>query len=97
MDARLNGSGLALTGVICGVIPRREIWLFFENSGLSYQRDQRRNLWRRSAPHPVEAQQGFGVCFEIDGLTCGYTASSPEGEIESLFCEEPRAMPGELT
>lgn len=92
-DARLKGGGIAL-GVVCGILPRREIMLLFEHSGIAYQAIKDEIFGADQRLIPSKLSQGFGVRFEIDGLTCGYTASSSEGEIESLSCEEPRAMPG---
>ena len=76
-DGGLNGAGLALTGIVCGVIPRKEIWLFFENSGLPYREIKDKIFGADQRLIPSKLSQGVGVRFEIDGLTCGYRPLRP--------------------
>ena len=76
-------------GVVCGVTPRREIWLLANKSSIQYPdlKDEIFGADQRVVPSKLNA--GLGVLFEIDALTCGYTASCPDGDVDSFFCEEP--------
>jgi hypothetical protein len=87
--AHLDGSGVEI-GIACGITPQREIWLLMENSSTPYRdvKDEIFGADQRIVPSKHGA--GFGVLFEINGLTCGYTASSPDGDVDSLFCEAPK-------
>jgi len=84
--ARLNGHP-SVVDLICAIAPRREIWLLFQSS-IPYRdiKDEVFGTHQRTKLSKYSA--GFGVLFEIDGWTCGFTASSPEGDLDSLFCEE---------
>lgn len=88
--ARLNDSGLA-ANVIWGIKPRREIWVLLKKSAIPYSTIKDEIFGDNQRLKPSRASAGFAVVFEIEGWTCGYTASSPDGDIDALFCEEPRA------
>lgn len=90
--ARTNKSALMI-GIACGLVPSREIWLLLDDSSVAYQdvKDQIFGTDQRLVQSKLSA--GFGVLFEIGGWTCGYTASSPDGRLETLFCEEPKPAP----
>ncbi len=88
-DARLNGSGVEIS-IACGITPQREIWLLMENSSTPYQDVKDEIFGADQQVIPSKRGAGFGVLFEIDGLTCGYTASSPDSDVDALFCEEPK-------
>lgn len=91
--AYLEGSGVEV-GIGCGITPRREIWLLIENSSMPYRDVKDEVLGKDQRIVPSKRGAGFGVLFEVNGLTCGYTASSPDGDVDSLFCEKP--MPASL-
>jgi hypothetical protein len=88
-DACLNGSGIGIN-VACGVHPRREIWLLIENSSTPYRDAKDEIFGANQRLQPSKITGGFAVLFEIDGWACGYTASSPDSDVDALFCEEPK-------
>ncbi|MGP0057849.1 MAG: hypothetical protein ACLPID_00970 [Beijerinckiaceae bacterium] len=87
--ARLNGSAVEV-GITCGITPRREIWLLFDNSSTPYRDVKDEIFGANQRVQPSKRSAGFGVLFEIDGLICGFTVSSSDGDVDSLFCEEPK-------
>lgn len=89
--ARLNGTAVNV-GIACGVTPWREIWLLFDNSSVPYRDVNDEIFGADQRIVPSKRSAGFGVLFEIDGWTCGYTASSADGDVDSLFCEEPKQV-----
>ncbi|WP_158812508.1 hypothetical protein [Methylocapsa sp. S129] len=82
--------GAVVVDVVGSVTPQRTIYLLFTNSSIPYRdvdgevfgADQRVQQSRHS--------EGFAILCEKDGLTCGLTASGPNGVVQSLFCEAPR-------
>jgi hypothetical protein len=88
-DARLKGSGAGVN-IACGLTPRREIWLIIENSSTPHRDVKDETFGANQRVIPSKRGAGFGVLFEIDGLTCGYTASSTDSDVDALFCEEPK-------
>lgn len=89
--ARLSRSGTEIS-IVCGILPRREIWLIFDNPLLPYREIKGQIFGNNQRIEPSKLSAGFGVLFEIDGWTCGYTASSPDGYVDSLFCEEAETV-----
>ncbi|MGO9007603.1 MAG: hypothetical protein ACLQIQ_08650 [Beijerinckiaceae bacterium] len=87
--AHLNRSGTEV-GIACTTTPRREIWLIFLNPLIPYRDVKDEIFGTNQHIKQSKLSTGFGVLFEIDGLTCGFTASSPDGDVDSLFCEEPK-------
>ncbi len=85
--ARLNSSATEV-GIACGVTPRREIWLIFVNPSIHYRDLKDEVFGANQRIQPSKLRKGLGVLFELDGWTCGLTASSPDGVLQSLFCEE---------
>lgn len=92
--ARLKDSGIA-ANVIWGINPRREIWMLIEKSAVPYHNIKDEIFGANQRIKLSKLSAGFAVVFEIGGWTCGYTASSPDGDLDALFCEEPRPAPGE--
>lgn len=88
-NARLNGGGVGIN-IACGIVPRREIWLLIKNSSTPYRDVKDEIFGADQRVIPSKRSVGFGVLFKIDGLTCGYTASSPDSDVDALFCEEPK-------
>ncbi len=74
-------------GLVCGTNPRREIWFLPNKTTLSYRTVEGQNFGTNQRVVPSEFDGGLGVVFEIDGLTCGYTAQSPQGYVDGFFCE----------
>ncbi|HLH11863.1 MAG TPA: hypothetical protein VKV77_08295 [Methylovirgula sp.] len=70
---------------------RRGLWLIFKGSTISYQDVKDEIFGDNQRIQPSRAGTGFGVLFEIDGLTCGYTAPSQDGDVDAIFCEEANA------
>ncbi len=94
--ARLNSSGVGIN-IACGITPQREIWLLMENSSTPYRDVKDEIFGADQRIIPSKRGAGFGVLFEIDGLTCGYTASAPDSDVDALFCEEfPNPAPASL-
>jgi hypothetical protein len=89
--ARLNSSGVGIN-IACGIVPRREIWLLIENSSTPYRDVKDKIFGANQRIQPSKITGGFAVLFEIDGLNCGYTASSPDSDVDALFCEEPKPI-----
>ncbi|MHB8885824.1 MAG: hypothetical protein ACYC5H_12255 [Methylovirgula sp.] len=87
--AHLSGSSIVID-VVCGVTPWREIWILFDNASIPYRDVTDEIFGADQRIIPSKLSPGFGVLFEIDGWTCGFTASSPDGDVDSLFCEEPK-------
>ena len=83
--ARLNGSGV---GIACGLVPRREIWILFDNSSTPYRAVRDETFGANQRIEQSKVGTGFGVVFEIGGLVCGYTADSPDADVDAIFCEE---------
>lgn len=88
--ALLKGDAIPVN-IVCGTSPRREIWLLCENSLTPYYDVKGETFGKDQRIIPSKRGEGFGVLFEIDGWTCGFTASSPEGDVDSLFCEEQKS------
>jgi hypothetical protein len=89
MGARLSDYGTPIN-VVCGIKPWREIWLLFTDPVVPYKDVQAEIYGANQRVVPSKFGAGFGVLFEIDGWNCGYTVSSPTGNIEALFCEAQR-------
>jgi hypothetical protein len=89
--ARLNRSAVEV-GIACGIAPWREIWLIFLNPQIPYRDVKDEVFGANQHIQPSKLSTGFGVLCEIDGLSCGFTASSPDGVLQTLFCEEPKAV-----
>jgi hypothetical protein len=70
--------------------PRKLIHVSLPNSSISYQDVSNEIFGSNQRIQHSKYSRGLAVLFEIDGLTCGFTASGPNGVIESLFCEEPK-------
>ena len=87
-DVRLDCG--AKIDFVWGKAPHREIWLLIAHSSLPYGdvKDQIFGANQRIVPSKHSA--GFAVLFEIDGWDCGCTADSPEADISSAFCGQPR-------
>lgn len=90
--ARLGDSSM-VADVVCAIAPWREIWLIFKNSLISYLDVKDETFGVDQEIKRSKLSAGFGVVFKIDGLTCGYTVSSPEGNVDSVFCEERAPAP----
>jgi hypothetical protein len=76
-------------GLVCGTSPRREIWVLPNKISLPYRSIEEKIFGANQRVIPSRFDGGLGVVFEIGGLTCGYTAQSPQGDVEGFFCEEP--------
>lgn len=88
-DAHLNDGGLTLD-IACGVAPPHDIWLLIKDSALPYRNIKDEIFGADQRIQGSKFSTGFGVIFEIDGWTCGFTAPSPEGDVDSLFCQESK-------
>jgi hypothetical protein len=73
--------------IACGVHPHREIWLLIPNSSLPYRDIENERFGSNQRIVPSKRSPGFAVLFDIDGLTCGYTADSEGSNITAIFCE----------
>lgn len=88
--ARLNGD--LDIGIVCGVAPRRSIWLVFSTSSLSYGDLEGEVFGKNQRIEVSKFNDGLALLFEMDGWICGLTASLPEKAVLCLFCEEPRPV-----
>jgi hypothetical protein len=86
--ARLNGD--LDIGIVCGVAPRRSIWLIFSTPSLSYRDLEDETFGSNQRIEVSKFNDGLAVLFVMDGWICGLTASLPEKTVLCLFCEEPR-------
>jgi len=86
--AHLDG-GATEVSVACGIKPRREIWQICEEPSIPYRDLKDETFGANQRTEPSKRSAGVGVLFEIDGWTCGYTAWSPDGDVDAFFCEEP--------
>ena len=93
-DARLNESGIAID-IIWGIRPRREIWVLMGKSAIPYGAIKDEIFGTHQRLQPSKLSAGFAVLFDINGWTCGYTASSPDGTLDALFCVGPKVAAGD--
>jgi hypothetical protein len=82
-NAHLN-DGKIDVDLVCGAKPQAEIWLLFKDSCIAYRNLRAEIFGANQRILPSKYSAGFGVLFEIDGLTCGFTVSSPSGMIDSV-------------
>lgn len=75
--------------IFWGIIPRHEICVLIRNSSLLYRDVEGETFGANQQLVPSKYSSGFGVVFERDGWTCGFTADSPEATIEFIFCHAP--------
>jgi len=85
-DARFNHTDVALDAV-WGFAPHRQIWLLTRNLSLPYREVRDEVFGSNQRIQPSRHSAGFAVLFEIDGWTCGYTADSPDADVNAVFCE----------
>jgi len=90
--ARLKSSGVE-ANIAWGLKPRREIWMMIGKFSLPYQDVKDEIFGANQRIKSSKLSTGFGVLFEIDGWTCGYTAHSPDSDLDAIFCEEPKPAP----
>lgn len=77
--------------------PRKLLHISLPNSSIPYQAASNQIFGLNQRIERSRFSEGLAVVFEIDGLICGFTASGPNGVIESLFCEEAARVPGKLS
>jgi hypothetical protein len=90
-DARLRRNSIGIS-VTCTLSPRRAIWLLLDKSALHYRDVKDEVFGANQRIQPSKRSAGFGVLFDLNGWTCGYTADSPDDTVKALFCEESNAQ-----
>jgi hypothetical protein len=77
-------------GLICGVAPRRSIWLVFSSPSLSYGDLGGEVFGNNQRIEVSKFNDGLAVLFETGDWICSLTASLPGKTVLCLSCEEPR-------
>ena len=83
--ARLNRD--VDVGLVCGVTPRRSIWLVFSASSLSYGGLEGEAFGKNQRIEVSKFNDGLAVLFEMDGWICGLTASLPRRRCFASFAK----------
>lgn len=84
--ARVNQSENEVS-IVCGTAPGREIWYLPGDCSIPYKDVKGEVFGDNQRVVPSKADAGLGVLCEIGGLTCGYTASSPDGTLDGFFAK----------
>jgi hypothetical protein len=87
IGARLQSLLTAEVGVAGGSMPHKTLDFVFFNSTIpvgSYFEAATRDSDQRI--EPSKHGRGLAIAFGIDGFDCGFTASAPDGVVETLFC-----------
>jgi len=77
--------------VIATASPRKLLNVVLHNSPILYSDLSNTTFGASQRIERSKFSTGLAILFEIGGLTCGFTAPSPDQAIDSLFCEEMKA------
>jgi hypothetical protein len=88
-DGRMGDKKTAVD-VLAALKPMLSLDLLFSNSDIPYRDADGMVFGANQRLEQSKRSEGFAIIFQENGLTCGLTASSKYGVVQSLFCHAPQ-------